>query len=114
MNTKPEDSDSSPDFEDTDFPPPHSAVWALNDLARKHGLIQAGEYISEEMRDFLADVIEQCARTADAARGSQTPGQYVRTWMAPESLEEARELERKYELDYAAEMERLDRDRGRS
>lgn len=108
MNSEPEDDDddSPPDFDNTDFPPPHSAVGVLNELAAKHGLIKEGEYISQQMRDFLADVVEQCANAADEAWGNSTPGQRVRVFMAPESLEEARQLELKYQAECEALEER--------
>lgn len=106
MNSEPEDSDGPPDFEDTDFPPPHSAVGVFNALAVKHGLIKEGEYISQQMRDFLADVVEQCATAADDVWGNSTPGRHVRTMLAPETLEEARSLALKYECEYAASWEK--------
>ena len=105
MNATPEDEDDDDtpvDFDDTDFPPPHSPVAVLNFLAAKHGLINEGEFISQQMRDFLAEVVEHCANAADEAWGSSTPGQRVRVFMAPESLEEARQLELKYEAECAA------------
>ncbi|MBD9406254.1 hypothetical protein IB236_12975 [Acidovorax sp. ACV02] len=104
-----DDDEGIIDFDSTDFPPPHSAVHILTALARKHGLIKEDEYISQQMRDFLADVVEECAKVADQEFSSLAAGQRVRMWMAPESLEEARQLELEYERDFAASMERLEK-----
>lgn len=102
------------DFDDTDFPPPHSPVAVLNFLAAKHGLINEGEYISQHMRDFLVDVVEECADAADKEWSNTTPGERVRIWMALQTLEASRQLELEYERDYAASEERLKQRRGRA
>lgn len=88
MNSTPEDEDdddSAVDFDDTDFPPPHSAVHILNGMAIKHGLIKEGEYISPPMRDFLAEVVEECAKVADEEVSSVPAGQCVRLWNVPQN-----------------------------
>lgn len=53
------------EFEDTDFPPPHSAVAVFIALAVKHGLISEGANITPQMRDLLADLVETCATYTD-------------------------------------------------
>lgn len=82
-----------------------SRVAVLNALAAEAGLIEHGEWITEEMRRYAGAIIKRCAWYARLALPvDESPSECIHRAMQPESMEEARLTMAKYWRELDAEF----------